>query len=942
MAQVSIPAVRPFCLVVVLSALASCPPAHGLEPMSASSLAELQSQFADPGRQYRIQFLLRTNDAVDPAEIAWQIREMKDKGCGGAFSYSEVMQNGAPCKFLSDEWWKVVDATAKACAEAGLLYWAYDEQDWPSGSVGGQLLEKHPEFRWKYLHPTEHRTAAGVESDIDLGRDVFVAAVAFRGEGKSIVPDSLTDLGDRVRDGRLRWTPPGSGWTVAVYTAVVGPWGWSNLPYPDLMDRQACATFVDWVYRGHDERVRKIPGASLFGFFTDEPSLTTATYPGGAPFTWYPSMPWTPGLPAAFKADHGYDLGSHLPLLYRDGGSDSLKMRCHFWETCARLYAENYFGQIYDYCDRHGMKASGHIHVEESLLAHLTLQGGNVLDIYRKMHVPGIDWIYPFGNALPATTPKYATSAAHLLGRERTWCESFAACGWGLTFQEIRDMVNWEHVNGINMVVPICYKYSLRGPDRLKFYNPGISYQQPYWDHFRGFADYDARMCLLTAGLGHVAQVGLFYPSADLWSHCWDHDLLAARTGIYNDMADRIRAGGYDFDILDDRAVLHELRLDGPRLRGRHEAYEMLIVPPMDTVRRETLARLAAFAKAGGRLVFLGSLPQHSIESGADDPEVRRIVQGLLGEACYGEPALKAPHRHGSAGFAPTPVDAIRLCWELLAPDVVTSPRPYDVFAYHRQLPDGHLYLLFNRKNETRTFEISLSAAGKPERWDAMTGRVVPIEHAPLQPGRTQVHYTFAPREMIAVVLRPAPGGAAGGYAAAPPKVIEEIPVSGPFRFRTEQTLARAHVAWNFSQAKDGWLPATQPAIPDRLPAGDWSKLGLPGFSGLGHYETEIRVDRLSPGTRAILDLGAVAVSAEVFVNGRSAGLVFFAPYRLDITGLLRPGANTLHVVVANTLVNYYSQFKELATARLETGGIREEHRVSGLLGPVVVRIEQP
>jgi hypothetical protein len=92
-------------------------------------------------------------------------------------------------------------------------------------------------------------------------------------------------------------------------------------------------------------------------------------------------------------------------------------------------------------------------------------------------------------------------------------------------------------------------------------------------------------------------------------------------------------------------------------------------------------------------------------------------------------------------------------------------------------------------------------------------------------------------------------------------------------------------------------------------------------------------------GTRAVLDLGKVAVSAEVFVNDQRAGVTFFAPYRLDVTDLLRPGQNRIHIAVANTLVNYYSQFKELKEARLESGGIKPEHKVSGLLGPVVLQL---
>jgi len=54
-----------------------------------ANLKELEHQFADPGAAYRIQFLLRTNDDARPEEIRWQVRQMKEKGCGGTFSYCD-------------------------------------------------------------------------------------------------------------------------------------------------------------------------------------------------------------------------------------------------------------------------------------------------------------------------------------------------------------------------------------------------------------------------------------------------------------------------------------------------------------------------------------------------------------------------------------------------------------------------------------------------------------------------------------------------------------------------------------------------------------------------------------------------------------------------------------------------------------------------------------
>jgi hypothetical protein len=54
---------------------------------------------------------------------------------------------------------------------------------------------------------------------------------------------------------------------------------------------------------------------------------------------------------------------------------------------------------------------------------------------------------------------------------------------------------------------------------------------------------------------------------------------------------------------------------------------------------------------------------------------------------------------------------------------------------------------------------------------------------------------------------------------------------------------------------------------------------------------------------RAWLD-PPVREASVVFVNGRRAGSTWTPPYAVDVTGLIRAGANTLRIDVANTAIN--------------------------------------
>jgi len=87
---------------------------------------------------------------------------------------------------------------------------------------------------------------------------------------------------------------------------------------------------------------------------------------------------------------------------------------------------------------------------------------------------------------------------------------------------------------------------------------------------------------------------------------------------------------------------------------------------------------------------------------------------------------------------------------------------------------------------------------------------------------------------------------------------------------------------------------------PIRTFLGDWAKLGLDWYSGLARYENWIRIEK-QEGKRYILSLTDVSQIAEVYVNGKPAGVRLWAPYELDITELIESGDNTVSVIVGNS-----------------------------------------
>ena len=108
---------------------------------------------------------------------------------------------------------------------------------------------------------------------------------------------------------------------------------------------------------------------------------------------------------------------------------------------------------------------------------------------------------------------------------------------------------------------------------------------------------------------------------------------------------------------------------------------------------------------------------------------------------------------------------------------------------------------------------------------------------------------------------------------------------------------------WNLSFSGAAAPPATTLPQLSSLSdlAGELSKY----FSGNLIYDKSFDLpSNFKPDNSCVLDLGQVGIVARVAVNGQAAGTALRAPFRLEIGSLLKPGRNTLRVLVTNTWAN--------------------------------------
>lgn len=91
-----------------------------------------------------------------------------------------------------------------------------------------------------------------------------------------------------------------------------------------------------------------------------------------------------------------------------------------------------------------------------------------------------------------------------------------------------------------------------------------------------------------------------------------------------------------------------------------------------------------------------------------------------------------------------------------------------------------------------------------------------------------------------------------------------------------------------------------------------WTEIDCPTLkinAGTAAYETTFEFNAADLNKQVYLHLGDVRESARVFLNGKEAGVVWAAPFEIDLSGLLIAGKNKLRIEVTNLPANRIADY---------------------------------
>jgi hypothetical protein len=876
-------------------------PATILRAAEAAATAMLQQNFAAPPDETRP--LVRWwwfGPAVVKPELEQEMKYMKEDGFGGFEvqpTYPVAVDGQYPgvvnLKFLSPEFLDMLGFVAGKAKELGLRMDLTLGSGWPYGGPMFTREEAAQSIRNGGVAPVQPGQTSVAPPAGGGGRGGANANIiaAVLGPLPGVADPAKAYIPLQVANGTAQLPADLQGAT-QVQFFVYGQAGLVQVKRPaygaegfiiDHYSPVAVAKFIDQI---------ALPEINACG-----PNVPYSIFCDSLEIT---GEGWTPNLFAEFKQRRGYDLTPLLPALFNNNFPKAAEIRGDYGKTIAEVFDDNFvkaFAQLAkDHNTRFRIQAYGTPPTTLLTYADADMDEGEQCS-WRSF-----------------APTRWAASAGHLLGRPVVSAEAFTwlhAPVFTAAPIDIKAESNQDFLNGINQFLCHGWPYSA----------PGVEY--PGWHWYDGatfshsnpwsIAMPDITKYLMRAGYllrqGTPANdVALYLPEEDGYTEMTPGNLgfAVADRGILNNHVNGVMPvildAGYNLDYLDDGILALRGKVEGATLAFGDVKYKIVILPNATRIPLATLQKFEEFANNGGILISVGNPPSQSpgfLATDADHQAIQAISQRLF----------TGPNAKGVA----TSLEQLGATLiSKLRPDVAYSKTHSELGFVHRRTDAGEIYLLVNTSNQPVSDTAIIRTAGlNAEWWDATTGRVTPVANAQAYTGATGIPVSLPPygAQFLVFTSRQLPGPASASGAAPAPLDLSKD--------------------WNvtFKNAS----AAADPAPQHFDAVGDWtSNPALTYFSGTATYAKQVDVPAamVQGGLRLILNFGEgqptgvggarvegsgisanfqppVGDVALVFVNGQRAGAIWCPPYTVDVTGLLKPGANQINIQVANRAINY-------------------------------------
>jgi len=719
-----------------------------------------------------------------------------------------------------------------------------------------------------YLHPAD-RINMFEEKDAfapvgDLNKKMTTTA------NDLVATNDIIDLTNKLNaDGTLNWTAPAGEWKVVRFGYSL--MGINNHPASpeatglevDKLDPVAIKNY----FENYLDQYKDATGG-LMGSKGGLQFMVTDSWEAGA-------QNWTANLPAEFQKRCGYSIIPWLPVLTGQvikSAEASEQFLFDFRHTLSEMVSEYHYDGLTKILAAHGMKRYSESHEDGRAII------ADGMEVKRTAAIPmAALWTpNPFMNQNDQT--KYtadireSASVAHIYGQNLVAAESLTALGiggtaWSYYPENLKPSVDLELASGLNRFVIHCSPHQ---PVDDKIPGLGLGPFGQWYTRHETWAEQAVAWNAYLSRSSYILQQGKFI--ADIVYYYGEDNnitsLFGKKTPVIPD--------GYNYDFINADALVNVLSFkDGKLTTPSGMSYRVLVLDSNATkMSLPVLRKISMLVKAGATVA--GVKPTATPSLADDQNEFNKLVNEIWSSS-------NAKVTEGKS--LSDVVHAMNV-----APDFTYSkPQATTKLLYvHRKLLQQDFYWVNNRNDRAESIEVSFRVVGKAaEIWHPETGLVEPASYS-FENGRTKVKLHLQPNDAVFVVFR---------------NNTSKFSVELPETKKTQ--LATIDGNWKIDFQKDRGAPASM-KVNELSSFTKNADAGVKYFSGTATYTKTITApaDWFKKDAELWLNLGDVKNIAEVMVNGKSLGIVWKKPFRVNITSALKPGENTMLVKVTNPWVN--------------------------------------
>jgi hypothetical protein len=899
---------------------------------TAQSTSDLHRSFADPPDSSRI--MMRWwwfGPAATNTEVTRELEQMKAAGIGGVeianlypLALDDPQKGFHNTPFLSPEHLAALRFAAQEARRLGLRVDVTLCSGWPFGGPHIPVTESAGKLRVE-ISPIPPGSTFALAPHIDTGEE-FIAAFLVPDPASAAELAHAEPLADLASG---RYTFPASDQPRKFIGFVASRTG--------MMVKRPSIGAEGFVLDHYDpasvENHLHAVGDRLLSAFGDRPpdavfSDSLEDY----------GSDWSPALLDEFERRRGYDLRPHLLALIEDTGPETAAIRHDWGRTLTEMANDTFLKPI------HAWAEANHTQFRSQTYGYppVTLSSNRYTDL------PEGEGKATFMMWREFSDTRWAASSGHLYHRPVissetwTWLHSPAFRATPLDMKAEADL---HFLQGINQLVGHGWPYSPSSaaePGWRMYAAAAFDAHNPWFFAMPDLTRYLQRVSFALRQGEPANDVALLLPNDDVWASF--HATIAKRQSPTS-------AAGFDesgsnvsvdesMDKFLGKQVIAQILdagfnldfIDADAIDAAGIPYKVLVLPAIDRLPPATFEKILAFARKGGIVIATRRLPA--------------TVPGFLHAAEQSAPMDELSQQlfHGDIPSAHFVEDETQLGAELAkhaAPDMTLTPHTPEIGFIHRKLSSGNLYFVANTSNESKHVHAHFrDGAGHAELWDPFTAKISGISNP------ADITLDFAPYESSIVFFS------------------NNAKLPQPEPARRESVLTDLSQQWKVSFGDKGITSEM-----DHLQT--WSADSRTEFfSGKAVYEKsfEFQPDQSVPGARLFLDFGVATPEtppspagqhnmrayldppirevAEVFVDGKRAGLVWRPPYRVDVTDFLLAGSNQLRIVVANTAINElagqslpdYRLLWARYGMRFIPQDMQDLHPLpSGLLGPVTL-----